>query len=296
MFEFNVIILKNTAKLRFYFLTAKRVWENIGAKVLNGFISCPMFIPLVVAPYFLAGGHRGEKAGGWPNVRAECCTFAGKLNIKEYKDMNIDKKANQEKFEALLRATGREGMDYVLEDLAKDGFFEAPASAGHHLNVPGGLCEHSLNVCRAALMVWEGMCKMDDSVAREVSRDSVVIASLLHDVCKTNIYKPALKRKKNSMGVWEDVPGYNVVYNKLPLGHGEKSVIMLLLSGLDLTDEEMLAIRWHMGAWGLNFNSYEDERSYDTARTITPLVSIVQVGDGLAASILERTAEDVASL
>ncbi len=49
MFEFNVIILKNTAKLRFYFLTAKRVWENIGAKVLNGFISCPMFIPLVAA-------------------------------------------------------------------------------------------------------------------------------------------------------------------------------------------------------------------------------------------------------
>ena len=50
--------------------------------------------------------------------------------------MNIDKKANQAEFEALLRSVNRDGMDYVIEDLEKDGFFDAPASAGHHLNVP----------------------------------------------------------------------------------------------------------------------------------------------------------------
>ena len=49
--------------------------------------------------------------------------------------MNIDKKANQAEFEALLRSVNRDGMDYVIEDLEKDGFFDAPASAGHHLNV-----------------------------------------------------------------------------------------------------------------------------------------------------------------
>lgn len=161
--------------------------------------------------------------------------------------MNIDKKANQAEFEALLRSVNRDGMDYVIEDLEKDGFFDAPASAGHHLNVPGGLCEHSLNVCRAALKVWEAMCQLDENLGKEVKKENVIVASLLHDVCKTNIYKPTTKRKKNALGVWEDVPGWNVVYNKLPLGHGEKSVIMLLLSGLDLTDEEMMAIRWHMG-------------------------------------------------
>lgn len=210
--------------------------------------------------------------------------------------MNVDKKSNQAEFETLLRSVNREGVDFVLEDLEKDGFFDAPASAGHHLNVPGGLCEHSLNVCHAALMVWEGMCKLDETVAREVKRESVIIASLLHDVCKTNIYKPTTKRRKSALGVWEDVPGWNVVYDKLPVGHGEKSVIMLLLSGLDLTDDEILAIRWHMGAFGLNFNSYEDERSYDAAQTLTPLVKIVQVGDGLAAGIMERTKEDIANL
>ena len=229
--------------------------------------------------------------------------------------MNIDKKANQAEFEALLRSVNRDGMDYVIEDLEKDGFFDAPASAGHHLNVPGGLCEHSLNVCRAALKVWEAMCQLDENLGKEVKKENVIVASLLHDVCKTNIYKPTTKRKKNALGVWEDVPGWNVVYNKLPLGHGEKSVIMLLLSGLDLTDEEMMAIRWHMGAFGLNFNSYEDERSYDSAKTLSPLVTIVQAGDNLSAglmvltdsagyvletmgdeSIMERTEEDIANL
>ena len=69
-------------------------------------------------------------------------------------------------------------------------------------------------------------------------------------------------------------------------------MIQLLCSGLDMTDAEMLAIRWHMGAWGINMNSYEDQRCYDTARALYPLVSIVQTADGLAASIMERTAED----
>ena len=76
------------------------------------------------------------------------------------------------------------------------------------------------------------------------------------------------------------------------MGHGEKSVIMLLCSGLELRDDEMLAIRWHMGAWGINMNSYEDQRCYDTARQEYPLCCIVQSADSIAAAIMEITAED----
>lgn len=210
--------------------------------------------------------------------------------------MEIDITKQKEEFCSLLRSTGREGVDYVIEDLEKQGFFKAPASAGHHLNVDGGLVLHSLNTCRAALMVWQGLKELDPSVEREVGRDSVILASLLHDVCKADIYLPAVKRKKNALGVWEDVPGYRVSYKQFPMGHGEKSVINLLLSGLDLHDDEMLAIRWHMGAFGLNMNSYEDERNYDAARALYPLVAIVQVADSLAAAVLERTAEDIDAL
>ena len=59
-------------------------------------------------------------------------------------------------------------------------------------------------------------------------------------------------------------------YKNFPMGHGEKSVILLLCNGLSLYDDEMLAIRWHMGAWGINMNSFEDQRCYDTSRKLYP--------------------------
>ena len=206
--------------------------------------------------------------------------------------MNIDIKANKEEFLELLRSTKRDGVEDVITDLENLEFFSAPASAGHHLNVEGGLVLHSINTCKAALAVWEAMKPLEPSLQTEVSRDSLIIASLLHDVCKADIYVRSVKKRRNVLGQWEDTEGYKVSYKEFPMGHGEKSVIQLLCSGLDMTDAEMLAIRWHMGAWGINMNSYEDQRCYDTARALYPLVSIVQTADGLAASIMERTAED----
>lgn len=208
----------------------------------------------------------------------------------------MDTKKNQQEFEALLRSTGREGIEYVIEDLEKDGFFEAPASSGHHLNIQGGLCQHSLNVCKAGLMIWEGLKTLDPSGVNNAKRESVIIATLLHDVCKTDIYKRTVKKRKNKLGQWEDSEDYRVSYKDFPMGHGEKSVIMLLCSGLELHDDEMLAIRWHMGAWGINMNSYEDQRNYDTARQKYPLCSIIQSADSLAAAIMETTAEDLDQL
>lgn len=207
--------------------------------------------------------------------------------------MKVDIKANKEEFLELLRSTKRDGIEDVITDIEELGFFTAPASAGHHLNIEGGLVLHSINTCKAALAIWEGMKPLEPSLATEVKRDSIIIASLLHDVCKSDIYKRSVKKRKNALGQWEDCEGYKVSYKDFPMGHGEKSVILLLCSGLDLSDDEMLAIRWHMGAWGINMNSYEDERCYDTARALYPLVSIIQTADGLAAAILERTAEDI---
>ena len=205
----------------------------------------------------------------------------------------IDIRKNKEEFIELLTSTGREGVKEVIEDLEDMGFFTAPASAGHHLNVEGGLVEHSLNTCKAALAVWEAMKPLDPSLETEVKRNSVIIASLLHDVCKSDIYKRTTKKRKNAIGQWEDTEGYKVSYKSFPMGHGEKSVILLLCSGMVLNDDEMLAIRWHMGPWGLNMNSFEDERCYDTSRKLYPLVTIIQTADGLAASIMERSSEDL---
>ena len=147
--------------------------------------------------------------------------------------------------------------------------------------------QHSWNVCNTALMLREQMIAMNPDLEGKLPEESVVLASLLHDVCKSNIYKEALLNRKNDQGYWEKVPGYEVDYTSLPLGHGEKSVIMLLTLGLKLTKDEMLAIRWHMTAWELAFQSPEQKANLQKAREIAPLCVIVQAADGLASALLE---------
>ena len=61
--------------------------------------------------------------------------------------------SNKERFIELLRSTGRAGVDNVISNLDDLGFFEAPASTVFHLNTPGGLLQHSLNVYDEAVVL-----------------------------------------------------------------------------------------------------------------------------------------------
>ena len=208
--------------------------------------------------------------------------------VSIYRDRRIHTMENlKQQFIDKLLSTGRHGVENVIKWLEYYGFFEAPASTKFHLNVKGGLMEHSWNVCNTALMLREQMIQMKPELAEKLPEDSVVVASLLHDVCKSNIYKEALLNRKNEQGYWEKVPGYEVDYSELPLGHGEKSVIMLLSFGFRLTKDEMLAIRWHMTAWELAFQSAEQKANIQKAKEIAPLCTIIQAADGLASSLLE---------
>ncbi|MGN0028548.1 MAG: HD domain-containing protein [Marinilabiliaceae bacterium] len=206
----------------------------------------------------------------------------------QYNENKAKMRAMREEFETMLKSTGRDGVDDCLAEIQQLGFFDAPASTRFHLNYEGGLMEHSLNVAKTALRLREQMIGMDESLKPFLPEDSVIIASLLHDVCKADIYKPAVKRVKQPDGSWADEPGYDVDFSAFPMGHGEKSVVVLLLSGIALTNDEMLAIRWHMAAWDLAFNSTEAKSNINAARDICPLCSLVQAADTLAANLLER--------
>ena len=197
----------------------------------------------------------------------------------------------KKEFIELLETTNRQGIDDLVEELEDLGFFKAPASTKFHLNEDGGLVQHSLNVCKAALSMRKSMIELDDSQLEALPKDSVIIASLLHDTCKADIYKPTMKKEMNRFGMWCDVPGYDVDYSNFPLGHGEKSVIVLLRSGFELTDDEIMAIRWHMNAWDLPFQSYDIKSNFNKAKEICPLLSLVQAADCLASNLLERKVE-----
>ena len=196
---------------------------------------------------------------------------------------------NKEKFINALSRTGREGIDKVLRRLEDLGFYEAPASTKFHLSRKGGLLEHSLNVYEAALGLREQAIRMRPELEEELPLDSVAICSLLHDTCKADIYVESILSRKKPDGYWEKYLGYTADYNAgLPLGHGEKSVIMLLSWGLELKPEEMMAIRWHMTAWDLPMQSPEHKESLNAAKAKTPLVSLIQLADGMATGLMER--------
>ncbi|MBR6252550.1 MAG: HD domain-containing protein [Clostridia bacterium] len=139
---------------------------------------------------------------------------------------------------SLLNKVNRDGIDRLIEFLEKTDFFTAPASTKFHSNYEGGLADHSLNVYK----------ELKDLTNGEWPEETIIVIGLLHDICKVNNYKTEMRNKKNpDTGVWYQEP-YYTTDDMMPLGHGEKSV-MLISEFIRLTKEELYAIRWHMGGY-----------------------------------------------
>lgn len=146
----------------------------------------------------------------------------------------------KKEFLALLKTINREGMNDLIAFIEKTDFFVAPASTRFHGNYEGGLLEHSMKVYEILVHKVKNSC-----IDINASEDTLKIIALLHDICKVNFYKVDYRNAKNERGEWEKVP-YYTVEDKIPYGHGEKSV-MMLTEYIKLTSEEKYCIRWHMG-------------------------------------------------
>lgn len=193
----------------------------------------------------------------------------------------------KQEFISLLQSTGRQGVDQLIEHLERLGFFTAPASSNFHLNREGGLLEHSLSVCKVAMKLRTAMIELNPELEERLGESSVIIATLLHDICKSDIYIKKTKYRKDEQGRWETYDGYDTDYSHFPMGHGEKSVIMLLTLGIRLTADEMAAIRWHMSSWEIPFQSHEARSSLGAAYGKYPLVALVQAADNMSTHLLE---------
>ncbi len=189
---------------------------------------------------------------------------------------------NKEKFiEIFNSCIQREGADKLLEYIEyKTDFFTAPASTRFHGAYEGGLLEHSLNV-------YECLCdfakrpRFCEKYGFTFSEETLAIAALLHDICKTNFYKTEMRNVKKN-GVWESVP-YYTIDDTLPYGHGEKSVY--IISGfMKLTRDEAFAIRYHMG-----FSGPEDANQIGRALEMFPLAFALCVADMEASYYMEGT-------
>lgn len=178
----------------------------------------------------------------------------------------------------------REGADKLLEFLEKSDFFTAPASTRYHGAYEGGLLQHSLNVYEC-LVDFLARPRVKERYKLNPTAETTAIAALLHDVCKVNFYTVQMRNSKNDKtGQWEKIPFYTI-NDKLPYGHGEKSVYMV--SGfMRLSREEAMAIRWHMG-----FSGIEDKNTIGKALEMFPLAFALSVADMEASYFLEGVEE-----
>ena len=204
-------------------------------------------------------------------------------------DNRMSKQDKINLFESLLMSTNRPGMDKVIEYIRKTDFYNAPASAKYHSNYDTGLLDHSLMAYTLAEAFFEKMKLIDPELAVIIPEESIIISTLLHDICKTCFYRKTIKWKKNEHMDWVQYDGYEIE-DSFPIGHGEKSVIMLLKIGLDVNPCEMLAIRYHMGFWGES--NTEFKIAMKSAIKMCPLVVLVQNADFAATMIFENEIEN----
>ena len=152
----------------------------------------------------------------------------------------------------------------------------APASTKYHLCKENGLLEHCVNVA-------ESMLKIRKALAPDISEESCVIVSLIHDLGKVGMpgnpqYLINDPTDKQKMSGHKSEPPYR--FNK-DLAYLSVPVRSLYLAArhIDLTEQEVQAIVYHDGQY------VEDNRSVATHEE--PLTLLLQYADSWSGFVLE---------
>lgn len=163
------------------------------------------------------------------------------------------------------------GLDKIVSQdfktyLLTNGFFRAPASTKYHGAYEGGLFDHSL-------MVMNSLVELSaKNELRWQRAESPFIVGMFHDLCKIDQYRHP---KREMLVEWEYNP------DTLIKGHGDKSVI-LLSQHMTLTEEEVMCILYHMGA----FTDREQWKDYTNAIHMFPNVLWTHHADMIASHIV----------
>lgn len=134
--------------------------------------------------------------------------------------------------------------------LLANGFFSAPASTKYHGNYEGGLFDHSFTVMN---ILVELSAKNNLKWQRA---ESPFIVGMFHDLCKIDQYRID-NSEPYTVG---EATRYEYRTDTDFKGHGDKS-ILLLCQYMKLTEEEVMCIRYHMGA----FTEKDEWRDYTNA-------------------------------
>lgn len=161
----------------------------------------------------------------------------------------------------------RSGIDNVLEYMDDHGFYTAFASTTFHCNYKGGLAEHTYNVITNAL-------KIADALGSEVSRESIVMCALLHDIGKTDYYVPNLLKSGKVSG---SKP--MKIDPELRIKNHAFRSLMIVSKFLDLTESERICILSHDG--------FFENANREYMLSLDELLYIVHSADLYAARFME---------
>ena len=179
--------------------------------------------------------------------------------LKEITESKVD--SNWETYKELLRSTNRDGIEELISYLeTKTDFKDSPASTKYHGSFKGGLCEHSLavyNILRRLNEVYK------EYNGEGIQDDSIIIASLLHDISKVNTYEISFSNKKvysesgtkfdeNGKFDWVSVKGYRMKdsEDRFIFVNHESSSEFIARQFIDLKLAESVAILTHHNGMG----------------------------------------------
>ena len=150
-----------------------------------------------------------------------------------------------------LCKTGRKNIEAVINYMENNGFFTYHCH--HHHHYTGGLAEHAWQTYQVAQRLDDERCENNPN-AQKLDEDSLAICTLLHDLC--------------------DCSGMRDI-----TGHGKRSAKLLKSLGFKLTQEEFLAIRFHM--------SLKDKKNHPLYNDAlkSQLRYVVHKADGISAKL-----------
>lgn len=209
---------------------------------------------------------------------------------KPYKEIKVEQ--NKYAFIELLKKVERPGADInaLLYKLESSDFFVAPCSTKYHLNVRGGLCEHSLNV------YWE-VKRLNDELNLGVNEDTMIIISLLHDLDKMDKYEQYYKnvqkyheqgKKSDDNGRYDWVKEWHYKIredgDRFVYGHHGQNSEYIANSYIPLTMEESAAITNH------HTNTMDDYKPYDMNAILNrfPIVGLLHTADFICTFLKEN--------
>jgi len=164
-------------------------------------------------------------------------------------------------------------INKVLKWIRSTDFYESPASTRYHESFKHGLLYHTLTVYNNMLE----LLKVDKFSNVDIA--SATLCCLVHDWCKIGLYETYTRNVKNEVtGQWESVEAFRYKDSPHPFGHGVTSMYMAMKL-FKLTEDEALAIRYHMGRWHVEEAYIND---FQLANETYPLVHLLQFADQLS--------------